>query len=148
MQERKRLKQNAKAKKLLIKTDIAKSERPALPKEKQKRLNDELFNAAWHGNANNVERLIKVGANIEAKDHFDDTALMLAAKNGHTETCKLLLERGANIEAKDKYGWTVLMQAAWNGRTETTGFLKFYLIRKILGNEANMFISSFSECIA
>jgi ankyrin repeat protein len=130
MQERKPLKENIQAKKLPIKADIAKSERPALSKEEQDRLNANLLAAAYDGKTGDVKRLLKAGANIAAKDNNGRTALMHAAENGHTETCKFLLERNADIEAKDKNGRTALMHAAENGHTETCKLL--------LENNANL----------
>jgi ankyrin repeat protein len=148
MQERKRLKENALPNKLPIKADIAKSDKPALSKEEQKRLDVQLLKAAKSGETDEIQRLLKAGANINAKDDGGWTALFYAARWGRTETCSFLIESGADVNAKDDGGWTAFILAAIEGNTETVAFLKLYPIRKMLGNEADMFISSFNDCIA
>ena len=45
-----------------------------------------------------VGELIKVGANIEKKDHNGMTPLMWASKKGYAEVVKLLLDKGADWE--------------------------------------------------
>ncbi len=45
-----------------------------------------------------VNELVKVGANIEKKDHNGMTPLMWASKKGYVEVVKLLLDKGADWE--------------------------------------------------
>jgi ankyrin repeat protein len=59
-----------------------------------------------------VEKLRAAGADINARDKNDVTALMWAAKNSSPEVVKLLLDAGADINAQDKDGMTALMYAA------------------------------------
>jgi ankyrin repeat protein len=47
-----------------------------------------------------VQLLLKKGADIEAKDKDEWTALHEAAQNGHEAVVQLLLKKGAHIEAK------------------------------------------------
>ncbi|MCW3098312.1 MAG: Ankyrin [Chthonomonadaceae bacterium] len=49
-----------------------------------------------------VQALLDKGANINAKDEGDMTALMSAAAYGHSATVKLLLLHGADTRPKDK----------------------------------------------
>ena len=86
-------------------------------------LEDKLIDAARKGDMSNVRVLLAKGANIEAKDDFDCTALIRAAENGHTKVVKLLLSKGANIEAKDNEGSTALMDAAFYGHADTVKLL-------------------------
>ena len=86
-------------------------------------LNADLRTAAREGNTGTVELLLDRGANIEAKDRWGQTPLLLAAWRGNTETVELLLDRGANIEAKDIRGLTPLLLAAKEGNTETVELL-------------------------
>lgn len=82
--------------------------------------------------------LIKHGANIDARNKFYNTPLILAARYGnllidfcggmknncvlvhlgHLEVVKILIENGANVGAKDKDNNTALMQAIQNGYTD------------------------------
>ena len=58
------------------------------------------------------------GANVDAVNDDDQTALMLAAQNGHTDIVTALAgTHGANVNAVDRYGWTALMIAAKHGQT-------------------------------
>jgi ankyrin repeat protein len=63
-------------------------------------LNDQLIAAAVNGDVATVRQLLDKGANIEARDMFNFTALIRAADAGKTDTVKLLLDKGANIEAR------------------------------------------------
>ena len=49
----------------------------------QQDLDDALLRAAGNGNGFCVERLLKEGADPEARDMDGDTPLMMAASNGH-----------------------------------------------------------------
>ncbi len=70
-----------------------------------------LFQAINMNNINMVKALLKAGADIEAKDLNDSTALMYATDR---DIAQVLLKAGANIEAKNSMGWTALMNAAYN----------------------------------
>ncbi|RYP05212.1 hypothetical protein DL765_009909 [Monosporascus sp. GIB2] len=52
---------------------------------------------------------------LDVKDSYGRTPLLLAAGNGHGDVVQQLLEKGADIEAKDDYGRTPLIVAAWRG---------------------------------
>ncbi len=105
------------------KQEPAPSEKPKLPEEAQKKLNDELISAAEQDNNEEIGRLIKKGASIEAKDNYGWTALMRAAREGYTDVCMLLVEKGASIEAKSNDGRTALIYAAIWGHTPTCALL-------------------------
>jgi len=59
--------------------------------------------------------LLDWGADVNAKDRLEVTALHHAAGKGHEAIVHLLLERGANINAKDHSGMTALHHAAYHG---------------------------------
>lgn len=54
-----------------------------------------LLKAACDNDAKAIEFHLNQGANIEAKNRYDMTAVMLAAKNGHLSAVQTLVERGA-----------------------------------------------------
>jgi ankyrin repeat protein len=128
------------------------SEKLALSSEEQKRLNDALLNAAWHGNNAELVRLIKAGADISAKNSegWGDalTVLWEAIDRGYNQTCALIIEEyakaGGNIKrfisVKSYENWTVLHLAASNGRTQTCILLIEEYVKS--GGNANKLISA------
>ena len=48
-----------------------------------------------------VQYLIEKGANIEAKDKYQQTPLHIACQNNNLPVVQYLIEKGANIEAQD-----------------------------------------------
>ena len=78
-------------------------------------LNQQLLLAARKGDNTAVLKLIKKGANIEAKDHGGLTPLGLAADFGHADTVKLLLAKGADRVAGQASGGDVLVETARSG---------------------------------
>ncbi|PWF94171.1 Ankyrin repeat protein [Spiroplasma poulsonii] len=59
-----------------------------------------------------VKLLIENGAEINHKNQFGNTPLILASQNGHTEIVKLLIENGAKINHKNQFGNTPLILAS------------------------------------
>jgi hypothetical protein len=78
-----------------------------------------LFWAAFSRRTDTVRALVEKGADVNAKNKYDDTALIHAAYAGDTDTVAVLLEKGADVNAKDDMGRTALIEAARQGRTET-----------------------------
>jgi len=74
--------------------------------------------AAKNGNREEIEKLIKAGADINARDNHHDTALHYAAANGHIEAIKKLIELGADIKAENEDAYTALHSAALYGNTK------------------------------
>ncbi|EKX55509.1 hypothetical protein GUITHDRAFT_99284 [Guillardia theta CCMP2712] len=67
--------------------------------------------------------LVRLGANVNARDNDGVSILHTAAGAGFVKLCGLLLESGARLEAVDVDGNTPLMAAAQQGRDEACGFL-------------------------
>ena len=89
-----------------------------------------LFNAV---NANDVcliDRAIKAGADVNARNAYGEPALIVAAMYDRTEAVRTLLEKGADVEAMDTYGRTALIQVALNSRME--------IFRALIGKGANV----------
>ena len=87
-------------------------------------LDDQLLDAAWDGDLASIEDLLDRGADIEARDDDETTALMAASYWGKVGAVKLLLNRGADIEARNDYGDTALMMAFENGHDEVAAVLR------------------------
>lgn len=56
-----------------------------------------------------VRELISRGADIQAEDADNWTALLNAAKNGHFDILQLLIEHGADYEHRDMVGTFILV---------------------------------------
>ncbi|MCC5603059.1 ankyrin repeat domain-containing protein [Nostoc favosum] len=82
-----------------------------------------LMTMARRGQTDIVQRLMKMGAQVNATNKIGDTALYLATDNGHTYTVKALIELGAQVNTANIGGWTPLMMAAARGDLETMTIL-------------------------
>lgn len=71
--------------------------------------------ASIRGNLENVNNLIKHGAEIDAQTHTGATALLLAVSNKHDDVSKLLLERRASANIQDVRGEWPLYYAVTSG---------------------------------
>ncbi len=84
--------------------------------ESPESLNKELIEAAEDGHTEVVKELLKKGANVNACNSSEETALMMAVKTGNPLVVKALIDKGADVNAKDKKGTTPLMLAVENRR--------------------------------
>lgn len=82
-----------------------------------------IHEAASRGTVSDIARFIGTNVDIESKDEFGRTPLVIAAWNGNPATVAELLARGANIEAVDPYGYTPLGCAAEQGQVEVVKLL-------------------------
>jgi ankyrin repeat protein len=84
-----------------------------------------LVNAARGGHLNIVEAFIgTLGVDVDAIDHYGDTALMRAVVGRHRDIVNALAgTHNANVEAVNRDGRTALMFAARNGHTDTVNAL-------------------------
>jgi ankyrin repeat protein len=69
--------------------------------------------AAQRGDADAVRALLDAGADLEAEDPWQETALFAATQNGDLQTLQLLLDRGADPNHRNRRGQTPLMFAVW-----------------------------------
>jgi|GEM_PF-4588789 len=101
-----------------VKADILPSEK--ISAQEQKRLNDAFIEAVRLGNNTKMLRLLKAGADIDARDSWEGTALQLTATCNHPQTCALLIgeykKAGRDIKAlldeRDNWKRTPLHLAA------------------------------------
>jgi len=90
---------------------------PELLNLSKNELNRRLIRAAFAGNVEQVELLLDSGADIDTRNSFEWTPLILSAGNIYSdETAKFLISRGADVNAKNNFGITPLMIAAGSGR--------------------------------
>ena len=72
-----------------------------------------LHHAAWFGFRDLAAHLItKHPEHVNARDHFESTAMQAAAEGGNTDVVLLLLEHDADVESRNRNGWTSLHWAS------------------------------------
>lgn len=81
-------------------------------------LNRQLFDAAEKGNTNEVLKLLKAGANIDATNRSGTTPVLAATYHNRVETVKLLINQGADIDIRDDSLNNVLLYAGAEGLLE------------------------------
>ena len=79
-----------------------------------------IHEAATHGNLADVERYLKNGTAVDARDKIGKTPLMEA---GSLPVAAFLVNKGADVNARSTDGWTPLMLAAGNGRLDVVKYL-------------------------
>jgi ankyrin repeat protein len=76
--------------------------------------------AVFKGDVDEVQRLIKAGANVALANNYGATPMGLAAEVGNARIIKLLLEAGADANSANPEGMTALMavreRAMWKRR--------------------------------
>ena len=77
-------------------------------------MRQEWRDAALAGDEASVMRLLAAGADVDAKDGYGQTALMLAATHGNDGVVRVLLAQGADTDITAKYGLSALMLAVIN----------------------------------
>ncbi len=70
--------------------------------------------AVGNGDASLCQQLIEAGADINARDRYGQTAVMIAARQGFTELVRLLVDNGAELDHTAKYKLSALMLAVVN----------------------------------
>ena len=86
-------------------------------------MQEEWKKAVRNGDASKIEKLVDEGAEINARDRYSQTALMLASQHGHADIVRLLVDRGADLNVKAKYNLTSLMLAIINNQDEIARIL-------------------------
>jgi ankyrin repeat protein len=86
------------------------------------------MNADWErvvtvGDVEAVRRLIRAGADVNARNRYGQTAIMLAAHHGHATVVEALVEVGADLNVSAKYNLTALMLAIVAGHAEVARML-------------------------
>lgn len=70
--------------------------------------------AVREGDPVQVYDLIAAGADVNAKDKYGQTAIMLASVNGHSDVVQLLVDARAELDVTAKYNLSALMLAVIN----------------------------------
>jgi len=84
----------------------------------QKELNDKLLIASSQNSSEEIELLLKQGAEINCCDESGRFPIHRASEKGHVATIKILAKLGGDVNKTDNNGNTALMLAADNGHVE------------------------------
>jgi CubicO group peptidase (beta-lactamase class C family) len=95
-----------------------------------------LHAAAFSGDVPAVRAQIAAGADLNARDAYGSTALIVAATFGHPEVARVLVEAGADLDVQNSDGSTALHAAAFLGRTE--------IVQMLLEHGANRYLRNSS----
>ncbi len=77
-----------------------------------------LHMAALQGSIDAIREHIEAGSDLNEKDAYGSTPLIVAVTFGRTEVARALMEAGADVEVRDNHGSTPLHIAALLSRTE------------------------------
>ncbi|KAE8442728.1 hypothetical protein EG329_002919 [Mollisiaceae sp. DMI_Dod_QoI] len=81
-----------------------------------------------------VGKLIRRGADVNAKDTGGRTPLYYASRNGKLDVVELLLEKGAEVDSQSEKHYTALMVASSKGHES--------VVRKLIKSDADVKITS------
>jgi ankyrin repeat protein len=89
----------------------------------QAELDAQLRQAAWADDVAHADRLIGLGADVNAKDETQQSAYLIATSEGYLDLLRLTLRNGASIDDKDSWNGTGLIRAAERGHALVAGEL-------------------------
>ncbi len=96
---------------------------PKLSTAEQARLDEQLRDAAWDNDVAEARRLVRRGADVNAKDETVQSAYLIATSEGYLDLLRLTLRNGAAIDDKDSWNGTGLIRAAERGHHDVVGEL-------------------------
>ncbi|XP_018649899.1 putative ankyrin repeat domain protein [Schistosoma mansoni] len=79
--------------------------------------------AALHNDMDSIRLALSEGYDIDTRDKFYKTPLMVAAHHGNLDTAIELIKLGANVNARDNFRWTPLHHAAHSGMIDMVELL-------------------------
>ncbi len=82
-----------------------------------------LILAVWNNKVFEIKELLQLGVDINTRNHFGQSPLMIAAMLGNEQIVTLMLENEAALDVVDSKGLTALMLAARNGQSNVVGYL-------------------------
>jgi ankyrin repeat protein len=84
--------------------------------------------AAWEkavteGDLESVRRQLDSGIDVDSRDKYGQTALMVAAHRGHIKVIKEVIAHGADLDVTAKYNLTAVMLAVIAGHSDVARIL-------------------------
>jgi ankyrin repeat protein len=86
--------------------------------------NSPIYLAAWDGNSEILQFLVRHGADINWRNEYGWTPIHWAAQGGRTDTVEWLAQHGADINCRTESGDTPIHWAAREGHTDAVKCLK------------------------
>jgi len=80
--------------------------------------------ACFKGRVETVKLLIKLGADVESGNRYNETCLIAAVQGDNIEVVTVLLEAGANVGHRDDNGMKAIQYATQNQSHEMIGLLQ------------------------
>ena len=74
--------------------------------------------AVLAGDIETLEGALQAGGDVDARDRYGQSGLMLAAMHGERQTVAWFIEHGASLDHTAKYRLSALMLAVLNGHRE------------------------------
>lgn len=68
-----------------------------------------------HGDVEGVDEMLRAGIDVDARNRYGQTALMIAAQRGYEAIVDALIDAGAPLDVTAKYGLSALMLAVVAG---------------------------------
>jgi len=110
-------------------------------------LDADLLHAARKGDTAAVDRLLRQGAKVNAKDEQNSTALSLAADYGHLDTARFLLAHGADLTAARLKGDADLVNAAEESMSTRVALIVEHGVSRDAANKALFEMAGFAPLI-
>ncbi len=82
-----------------------------------------LILSVWNNKSIEIKELLKLGVDVNTRNHFGQTPLMIAAMLGNEDLVSLMLDNAAAINLIDNKGLTAIMLAARNGQVNVIEYL-------------------------
>ena len=83
-----------------------------------------IHEATWDGNIESVKQQLAAGADVNAKNKYGWTPLLITAGEGHKELVELFIAKGADVNAKTNLEGTPLDQAIGRNHPEIADLLR------------------------
>ena len=96
-------------------------ERPTA--QQQAELDRSLIAASWENDVAGARRLVRAGADVNAKDETEQSAFLIASSEGYLDLLELTLRKGADVRSLDSFDGTALIRAAERGHADIVGRL-------------------------
>lgn len=104
-------------------TQADRPEPESAPAPGQTVLDRRLRDAAWKNDVAQARRLVRQGADVNAKDDTEQSAYLVATSEGYLDLLRLTLRHGAKVNDKDSWNGTGLIRAAERGHGLVVGEL-------------------------
>ena len=107
-----------------------------------------LFHAVAGGNLALVKRLVRLGADINARDYTASSSIHIAAARNYDEIVLYMIELGADIDCMDKFGNTPMDVAMAKGHCSMAGILQKAGTRRSRSTAENIMKRNFPADVA